>query len=110
MLNSMALEPAPARRSVRPKTHNAGLLSLASELAKCAIWEHEHGSDHRAIRASFWVDIDTQENQERLLIKNANWDKIREDMERQKETGFPTENVDEMVDCLNRWVNKALEA
>ena len=30
-------------------------------------------------------------------------------MEQQKETGFPTENIDKMVDCFNRWVNKALK-
>ena len=51
-------------------------LGLASKLAKCAIWEYKYGSDHRAIHTSFWVNIDTQESQERLLIKNTNWDKI----------------------------------
>jgi hypothetical protein len=35
---------------------------LASELAKCAIWEHEYGSDYRAIYTSFWVDMGTQES------------------------------------------------
>ena len=82
---------------------------LVSKLAKCAIWEYKYGSDHRAIYTSFQVDIDIQESQERLLIKNANWDKIRDDIKRQKEMGFPTEDVDEMVDCLNSWVNKALK-
>ena len=44
---------------------------LSSELAKCSIWEHEYGSDHRAVQTRFWMDIDKQESQERLLFKNA---------------------------------------
>jgi hypothetical protein len=56
---------------------------LTSDLAKCSIWGHEYGSDHRAIHTSFWIDTEAQENRERLLLKNASWDKIREAVERQ---------------------------
>ena len=51
-------------------------LGLVSKLAKCAIQEYKYGLDYRAIYTSFQVNIDTQESQERLLIKNANQDKI----------------------------------
>ena len=61
---------------------------LASDLAKCSIWEHEYGSDHRAICTRFWMDTSKEEVQERLLFKNAPWDKIREAVQRQKEAGF----------------------
>ncbi|KAF2184613.1 hypothetical protein K469DRAFT_579357 [Zopfia rhizophila CBS 207.26] len=61
---------------------------LASDLAKCSIWGHEYGSDHRAIRTSFWIDTDMQASQEGLF-KNAPWDRIREAVERQKEAGSP---------------------
>ncbi|KAF2176142.1 hypothetical protein K469DRAFT_761238, partial [Zopfia rhizophila CBS 207.26] len=52
----------------------------ASDLAKCPIWEHEHGSNHRAIRTNFWIDTDTQAN------------------------------VDEMAGCLSKLVNTVSEA
>ena len=83
---------------------------LASELAKCSLWEHEYGSDHRAIRTSFCIDVGRQDTQERLLFKNAPWDKIREAVERQKEAGFPAENVEEMMSRIVTWANCALEA
>jgi hypothetical protein len=83
---------------------------LVSDPAKCSIWEHEYGSDHRAIRTSFWMNTDTQGNQERLLFKNAPWDKIREAVQRQKEAGFGTDDVDQIVSRLTTWVNDALEA
>lgn len=35
---------------------------LESDLAKCSIWEHKYGSDHRAIHTSFWIDTDTPES------------------------------------------------
>jgi hypothetical protein len=83
---------------------------LTSELAKCSVWEHEYGSDHRAIQTSFWMDVDKQESQERLLFKNAPWDKIREAVAQEKEEGFLTEDVDMMAEQLTGWVNKAVEA
>ena len=83
---------------------------LTSDLAKCSIWGHEYGSDHRAIHTSFWIDTEAQENRERLLLKNASWDKIREAVERQKEAGFRTDDVDQMASRLITWVNNALEA
>ena len=83
---------------------------LTSELAKCSIWEHEYGSDHRAIRTAFCIDTGKQDTSERFLFKNAPWDKIREAVERQKEMGFPTEDVEEMTSRLMMWTNCALEA
>ena len=62
---------------------------LANELAKCSVWEHEYGSDHRAIQTCIQMDIERQETQERLLFKNAPWDKIREAVRQEKEVGFP---------------------
>lgn len=82
---------------------------LTSELAKCSVREHEYGSDHRAIQTSFWMDVDRQENQGRLLFKNAPWDKKMEVVEQRKEAGFPTEDANVMSSRLTSWVNKALE-
>ena len=76
-------------------------LGLAGDLAKCGLWEHEYGSDHRSIHTSFWVNTDEQESQARLMLKNAQWDKVREAVVRQKGEGFPIDDVDQMVSCLN---------
>lgn len=53
--------------------------------------------------------MEAPESQERLLLKNARSDKIREMVGRLKEAGFPLEDVDEMVGSLNYWVGTALE-
>ena len=82
---------------------------LANELAKCSVWEHEYRSDHRAIRTCIRMDIEKQEMQERLLLRNAPWDKIREAVRQEKEEGFLTQDVDEMVGQMTLWVNKALQ-
>jgi hypothetical protein len=55
------------------------------------------------------MDIEEQEMQERILFKNAPWDKIREVVTQEKEEGFSTQDVDGMVGQLTSWVNKALE-
>lgn len=82
---------------------------LASELAKCSLWEHEYGSDHRAIQTSFCIDVESREMPERFLFKNAPWDKVRDAVKQEKETGFPATDVDEMVNRLMLWVNKAIK-
>jgi hypothetical protein len=46
--------------------------------------------------------MEGQEHRKGLLLKNVRWDRIREAIERQKETGFPIDDVDEMVNCINR--------
>jgi len=51
---------------------------LTSDLAKCVLWKREYGSDHRAIQIIFCIDMDRQESKERLIFKDAPWDKIRE--------------------------------
>lgn len=83
---------------------------LDEDLVRCSLWEHEYGSDHRAITTRFSMDMDREERQERLLLKNAPWDKIRAAVEREKGEGFLAGDVDEMAGRLTAWVNKALEA
>jgi hypothetical protein len=55
------------------------------------------------------MDINKQESQERLLFKNAPWNKIREAAEQEKEESFPIQDLNEMASRLTSWVNKALE-
>ncbi|RYP19375.1 hypothetical protein DL766_008456 [Monosporascus sp. MC13-8B] len=82
---------------------------LTSELAKCSIWEHEYGSDYRTTRTSFYIDTGRQDVPQRLLFKNAPWDKVRKLVRLQKEEGFPTEDVDKMPSpYMNRWWNEDL--
>ena len=50
----------------------------------------------------FCIDVEKQERQERLLFKNAPWDKIRQAVEHEKEAGFPSEDVDEMASRLTQ--------
>ena len=54
---------------------------LASDLIKYSPWEHKYRSDHRAICIRFWINTEMQKSQEKLIFKNALWDKIREVVE-----------------------------
>jgi hypothetical protein len=54
--------------------------------------------------------VKRQDNVERLLLKNARWDKVRKAEEQQKEEGFPADDVDEMASRLTRWWNEDLTA
>ncbi|KAJ5292114.1 hypothetical protein N7478_001365 [Penicillium angulare] len=45
-------------------------------MAKCAILETDHGSDHGAIETVFDAPWPSPKYQERLLLKNAPWKEI----------------------------------
>ena len=34
---------------------------LVADLVKCSIWEHEYGSDYRAIQTRFSIEVERQE-------------------------------------------------
>jgi hypothetical protein len=55
------------------------------------------------------MDIEKQDTQERMLFKNASWDKIREAVRQEKEVGFPARDVDKMLDQMMLWMNKVLQ-
>ncbi|KJK85253.1 hypothetical protein H633G_10910, partial [Metarhizium anisopliae BRIP 53284] len=46
---------------------------LAEEMVECGIHPTEHGSDHRAIRSTFDVEMPKRTMTHRLLLKNAPW-------------------------------------
>lgn len=50
---------------------------LASTVVSCKVHETEHGSDHRAIETTFDVEPPERIAEERLLLKNAPWNSIR---------------------------------
>src|SRR5271168_100769 len=52
--------------------------ALAVTLLKCGVHEIEHGSDHRAITTTFDIEPPERPVVQRLLIKNAPWNAIRE--------------------------------
>ena len=54
---------------------------LAMERVVCDIWNHEYGSDHRAIMTYFNTEITLAEPESRLLFKHAKWKGIREDVQ-----------------------------
>jgi hypothetical protein len=82
---------------------------LVEDLVRCSLWEQEYGSDYRAIQTRFSMEVDREERQERLVLKNAPWDRIRTAVEKEKEQGFLVGDVDEITGQLTAWVNKALE-
>jgi len=51
---------------------------LAAAMTRCEVYETEHGSDHRAITTTFDMALPPRPRKERLLFKNAPWNKIRE--------------------------------
>ena len=50
---------------------------LADDLLTCGITATDHGSDHRAIEATFDIETPVREARPRLLLKNAPWKEIR---------------------------------
>jgi hypothetical protein len=51
---------------------------LAATLLKCGVYEIEHGSDHRAIETTFDIAPPERPVVQRLLLKNAPWNAIRQ--------------------------------
>ena len=50
---------------------------LASTMVKCIVHGIEHGSDHRAIETIFNVAVPERAMEQRMLLKNAPWNEIR---------------------------------
>ena len=51
---------------------------LATTLLKCGVYDIEHGSDHRAIETTFDIAPPERVVVQRLLLKNAPWNTIRQ--------------------------------
>ena len=84
---------------------------LASNVIKCMLHNTNHGSDHEAIETTFDVAVPEQVSEERLLFKNAPWNKIRDVISArlatsstggdiQKQTDLPTLVVSEAIHTL----------
>jgi hypothetical protein len=81
---------------------------LVDEVVSCRLWEHEYGSDHRAILAEFDTDITTIEPQERLLFKHANWQGVRGAVTARLGELPPAENIERFLDKLMTIVQEAV--
>jgi ribonuclease HI/exonuclease III len=85
---------------------------LADTVTRCAIYATEHGSDHRTIETMFdsSVSAPPQQQQERLLLKNAPWKAIRDRISRTLGATPPTGTTQQRTDRLMAAVLEAVHA
>ena len=85
---------------------------LADAVTRCAIYATEHGSDHRTIETMFdsSVSAPPQQQQERLLLKNAPWIAIRDRIFRTLGATPPTGTTQQRTDRLMAAVLEAVHA
>ena len=53
---------------------------LASNMLRCTVWQDNYGSDHETILTEFNVTEEAERPEARLLIKHAQWPKVREEV------------------------------
>ena len=85
---------------------------LADAVTRCAIYATEHGSDHRTIETMFdsSVSAPPQQQQERLLLKNAPWKAIKDRISRTLGATPPTGTTQQRTDRLMAAVLEAVHA
>ena len=116
LMNDLELQNLVARGAItfeRGQTQSTIDLFMATErlvdeVVSCRLWEHEYGSDHRAILAEFDTDITTIEPQERLLFKHANWQGVREAVTARLGELPRTENIELFPNTLMTIVHEAV--
>lgn len=81
---------------------------LATNMIKCATLTTDHGSDHQAIETVFDVAVPQQQQQDRLLFKNAPWKEINariaENLERLPTEGTVQQNTDRLMSVVSEAV------
>jgi len=81
---------------------------LADERIRCTLWPEEYGSDHRHIHITYSVRTWEGATEPRLLLKEANWDKIRRELVIRKASRPAPEGLNEMAEWLQEVVNEAV--
>ena len=67
-----------------------------------------HGSDHEAIETTFDVAVPEQVSEERLLFKNAPWNKIRDMISARLATSSTGGDIQEQTDLLTLVASEAV--
>jgi exonuclease III len=83
---------------------------LADAVTRCAIYATEHGSDHRTIETVFDSPVPAPQQQERLLLKNAPWNAIRDRISRALGASLPAGTTQQRTDRLMAAVLEAVHA
>ena len=81
---------------------------LASNVIKCMLHNTNHGSDHEAIETTFDIAVPEQVSEERLLFKNALWNKIHDMISARLVTSSTGGNIQEQTDLLTLVVSEAV--
>ena len=81
---------------------------LASNVIKCMLHNTNHGSDHEAIETTFDIAVPEQVSEERLLFKNAPWNKIRDMISARLATSSTGGDIQEQTDLLTLIVSEAV--
>ena len=81
---------------------------MARSVLKCDLHGTEHGSDHRAIETAFDIEITERPRIERLLFKNAPWEKIRERVKTALGRALVGGSVQQQTDRLMKAVSSAV--
>lgn len=84
---------------------------LADSLVRCTLWPTEYGSDHRAVFTEFDVSEDTAPQEARLLIKHAQWPKVRDFVAARLEQDdlLQVRDVNELATGITTIAQEALE-
>ena len=84
---------------------------LAESLLQCTIWPNEYGSDHRAVVTEFDVDEETVPQEARLLLKHAQWPKVRDHVAAhlQQDNFLHSYDIDELAAKITSIAQEALE-
>ena len=86
-------------------------LWLSDNLIRCTIWLTEYGSDHRAIMTEFDVSEETELQEARLLIKHAQWPRVRKEVGAAlaQDNLLANYDVDELAARITSTTSDALE-
>jgi len=81
---------------------------LADERIRCKLWPEEYGSNHRHIHATYSVRRWEGVAGPKLLLKEANWVKIRQEVLTLKRAEPAPEGLDEMAVWFHEVVDEAV--
>ena len=83
---------------------------LAGNMLRCTTWHDNYGSDHEAILTEFDVVEEMEQLEPRLLIKHAQWPRVREEtaVTLRQDDLLNSRNVDEVEAKITQTAQEAL--
>jgi len=81
---------------------------LADERIRCTLWPEEYGSDHRHIHTTYSVRTWEGATEPKLMLKEADWEKVRRELSTLKTSRPTPEGLNEMAEWLQEIVSEAV--